>query len=83
MALLCRHDRVLFLINMMTAGEKQYYAFTLIKKLCDQLPNKVTVRLLYDIECTTYRSCVKYGFLGDILSCMTFTLSVFYAYGHQ
>ncbi|KAJ3473852.1 hypothetical protein NLI96_g12789 [Meripilus lineatus] len=38
MALLCRHDRVLFLVNMTTAGEKQYYAFALLKELFDQLP---------------------------------------------
>ena len=30
MALLCWHDQVLFLINMITADEKQYYAFVLL-----------------------------------------------------
>ena len=32
MALLCRHDRVLWLANMTTAGERQYYAIALITK---------------------------------------------------
>ena len=33
MTLLCQHDWVLFLINMMTAGKKQYYALMLLRKL--------------------------------------------------
>jgi hypothetical protein len=33
MALLCRHDRVLWLINMTSAGEKQHYALALVKRL--------------------------------------------------
>ena len=54
MALLCRHDRVLFLANMTTAGEKQYYAFALLKELFDHLPANVTVGILYDIGCTIH-----------------------------
>ena len=83
MALLCRHDRVLFLINMITAGERQYYAFTLLKELFDQIPDEVTVSVLYDVGCIIHRSCVKYGFLGDILPRIIFGISVFHAYGHQ
>jgi hypothetical protein len=30
MALLCRHDQVLWLVNMTTAGERQYYALALL-----------------------------------------------------
>ena len=32
-ALLCRHNCILFLINMITTGERQYYAFALLRKL--------------------------------------------------
>ena len=83
MALLCRHDRILFLINMITAGERQYYAFALLRKLFNQLPHNVTADVSYDIGCTIHHSCIKYGFLSDILSCITFGISVFHAYGHQ
>ncbi|KAJ7577603.1 hypothetical protein C8J56DRAFT_1060774 [Mycena floridula] len=38
MALLCRHDRVLWLANMTSAGEKQYYALALIYILFLHLP---------------------------------------------
>ncbi|KIJ59576.1 hypothetical protein HYDPIDRAFT_100532 [Hydnomerulius pinastri MD-312] len=31
MALLCRHDHVLWLVNMTSAGEKQHYALALIQ----------------------------------------------------
>ncbi|KAG1833599.1 hypothetical protein DFJ58DRAFT_736069 [Suillus subalutaceus] len=57
MAMLCRHDRVLWLANMTSAGEKQHYALALIQKLFDNLPTDMTVGLLYDIGCQLHRSC--------------------------
>ncbi|KII84699.1 hypothetical protein PLICRDRAFT_117578 [Plicaturopsis crispa FD-325 SS-3] len=83
MGLLCRHDRVLWLINMTTAGEKQYYALALIKRLFKHLPPSMTVGILYDIGCQLHRSCVKWDFLPDVRDRITFGISVFHAYGHQ
>ncbi|KAG1852299.1 hypothetical protein DFJ58DRAFT_716617 [Suillus subalutaceus] len=84
MAMLCRHDRVLWLANMTSAGEKQHYALALIKKLFDNLPTDMTVGLLYDIGCQLHRSCLKYRLLDDaVLRRITFAISVFHAYGHQ
>ncbi|KAG2144232.1 hypothetical protein DEU56DRAFT_870390 [Suillus clintonianus] len=84
MALLCRHNCVLWLVNMTSAGEKQYYALALIKKLFEHLPPSMTVGILYDIACQLERSCLKYRLLEDaILSRITFSISVFHAYGHQ
>ncbi|KAG6903562.1 hypothetical protein DXG01_016858, partial [Tephrocybe rancida] len=40
MALLCRHDIVLFLANMRSAGEKQHYVISLIETLFQHLPLK-------------------------------------------
>jgi len=37
-ALLCRHDHVLWLVNMTSAGEKQYYALCLLDKLFQHIP---------------------------------------------
>ncbi|KAG2050299.1 hypothetical protein BDR06DRAFT_984071 [Suillus hirtellus] len=34
MALLCRHDRVLWLANFTSAGEKQHYALALLDRFC-------------------------------------------------
>ncbi|KAG1859391.1 hypothetical protein C8R48DRAFT_748596 [Suillus tomentosus] len=84
MAMLCCHDCVLWLANMTSAGEKQHYALTLIKKLFDNLPPEMTIGLLYDIGYQLHRSCVKYRLLNDaVLRQLTFAISVFHAYGHQ
>jgi hypothetical protein len=84
MALLCRHDRVLWLVNMTSAGEKQHYALALVKRLFEHLPPDMMVGLLYDIGCQLERSCRKWNLLEDsILSCINFGISVFHAYGHQ
>ncbi|KAJ7080331.1 hypothetical protein C8R44DRAFT_894812 [Mycena epipterygia] len=52
MALLCRHDRVLWLVNMQTRGEQQYYVIVLLETLFQHLPRDITVGILYDIACT-------------------------------
>jgi hypothetical protein len=83
MALLCRHDRVLWLVNMTSAGERQYYALTLIQRLFESLPPDMRVGLLYDIACQLHRSCVKWGFLNEFQDRLVFGISVFHAYGHQ
>ncbi|KDR79080.1 hypothetical protein GALMADRAFT_136978 [Galerina marginata CBS 339.88] len=83
MALLCRHDRVLWLVNMTSAGEKQHYALTLIMKLYEHIPESMRIGLLYDIGCQLHRSCEKFGFLGNFLDRIVFGISVFHAYGHQ
>ncbi|KDR80500.1 hypothetical protein GALMADRAFT_62166 [Galerina marginata CBS 339.88] len=83
MALLCRHDRVLWLANMTSAGEKQHYALALLHKLFEHIPKTMRVGLLYDIGCQLHRSCAKFDFLGDFLDRIVFGISVFHAYGHQ
>ena len=59
MALLCRHDRVLWVVNMSTAGEKQYYALALLKRVMCELPHDWNVGVLYDIACQLSRSIEK------------------------
>ncbi|KAI6142447.1 hypothetical protein BKA82DRAFT_4331470 [Pisolithus tinctorius] len=84
MALLCRHDHVLWLVNMTSAGEKQHYALELLKHLFEHLPTTATVGLLYDIGCQLECSCHKWKLLDEgILSRLKFGISVFHAYGHQ
>ncbi|KAF8834234.1 hypothetical protein BDN67DRAFT_992712 [Paxillus ammoniavirescens] len=84
MALLCRHDHMLWLVNMTSAGEKQHYALALIQKLMEHLPNHMRVGLLYDIGCQLERSWRKFKFFeNSILSRFHFAISVFHAYGHQ
>lgn len=83
MGLLCRHDRVLWLVNMTTPGERQHYALTLVDTLFDHLPDDWSVGLLYDIACQLERSCVKWGFLEqERLRRLSFAISVFHAFGH-
>ncbi|KAF9224596.1 hypothetical protein BS17DRAFT_795520 [Gyrodon lividus] len=84
MALLCCHNQVLWLVNMMSTGEKQYYALALLKRLFKHLPRNFTVGCLYDIGCQLEHSCWKWSFLNNnILPCLTFAISVFHVYGHQ
>jgi hypothetical protein len=83
MALICRHDRVLWLVNMTSAGEKQHYALCLLQKLFMYIPDTMRVGILYDIGCQLVRSCLKYGFLSSFLERIVFGISVFHAYGHQ
>ncbi|KAJ3730226.1 hypothetical protein C8R42DRAFT_569213 [Lentinula raphanica] len=82
MGLLCRHDRVLWLVNMTTPGERQHYALALLDQLFNHIPFTSTVGLLYDIACQLERSCVKWGFLKEHLPRMSFAISVFHAFGH-
>jgi Kyakuja-Dileera-Zisupton transposase len=83
MALLCRHDHVLWLVNMTSAGERQHYALVLLNTLFKHLPREMRVGLLYDIGCQLHRSCIKWGFLKEFQDRITFGISVFHAYGHQ
>jgi hypothetical protein len=59
MALICRHDRVLFLTNVQSVGEKQHYALSLLDSLFQELPVSWVVGVLYDIGCQLHRSCEK------------------------
>ena len=83
MALLCRHDRVLWLVNMTSAGEKQHFVLCLLQKLFQHLPPKMRIGLLYDIGCQLHRSCLKFDFLSQYQDRIVFGISVFHAYGHQ
>ena len=75
---------VLWLVNIISAGEKQHYALALVKQLFEHLPSDMTVGLLYDIGCQLEHSCRKWGLLDDsILLRIEFGISVFHAYGHQ
>ncbi|KAJ7040108.1 hypothetical protein C8F04DRAFT_1254251 [Mycena alexandri] len=83
MALLCRHDRVLWLVNMHSAGEKQFNVWLLLETLFQHLPPDITVGLLYDIACQLERSALRWGFLDRYIKRLTFAVAVFHAFGHD
>ncbi|KAJ7433812.1 hypothetical protein FB451DRAFT_1195879 [Mycena latifolia] len=83
MGLLCRHDRVLWLVNMHSAGEKQFNVVVLLETLFQELPSDIRVGLLYDVACTFKRSCRKWGFLSRFMDRLAFAVSVFHAFGHE
>ncbi|KAG6809758.1 hypothetical protein H0H92_014854 [Tricholoma furcatifolium] len=83
MAILCRHDVVLFIASMRSAGEKQHYAIALVETLFQHLPHDFHIGLLYDIGCQLERSCIKWNFLDRFIDRITFGISVFHAFGHQ
>ncbi|KAH7903544.1 hypothetical protein BJ138DRAFT_1107585 [Hygrophoropsis aurantiaca] len=83
MAMLCRHDPVLWLVNMTSAGERQHYSLALIEKLITNLPPNMIIGTLYDIACQLHCSCVKWGFLDHSMHRITFATAVFHAYAHN
>lgn len=83
MAMLCRHDRVLWLVDMSSAGEKQHYALVLLETLFQHIPLHYTIGLLYDIGCQLHRTCIKWDFLKPYQDRLAFAISVFHAFGHQ
>ncbi|KAG1803292.1 uncharacterized protein BJ212DRAFT_1449924 [Suillus subaureus] len=84
MALLCRHDCVLWIMNLTSVGEKQHYLLALLDHLFKHLPPQMTIGLLYDIRCQLEQSCHKWSLLDEsILSQITFAVAVFHTYGHQ
>ncbi|KAF9509572.1 hypothetical protein BS47DRAFT_1373487 [Hydnum rufescens UP504] len=83
MAAICHHDRVLQLVNMTTAGEKQYYAIALLSSLFNELPSWWRLGVLYDIACVLHRSMNKWKILPLLLPRIDWGVSVFHAFGHQ
>ncbi|KAF7343583.1 hypothetical protein MSAN_01978800 [Mycena sanguinolenta] len=83
MALMCRHNRVLWVINMHSAGEKQFNVIALVETLFQHLPPRIRVGLLYDIACSLQRSCLKWNFLSRWMDRIAFAVSVFHAFGHE
>ncbi|KAI0373090.1 hypothetical protein BV20DRAFT_963601 [Pilatotrama ljubarskyi] len=84
MALVCRHDVVLFLANVDTPGEQQKYAIALLEHFFSFLPKSATVAAFYDIGCVIDRSVKSYDILpNDIVQRLQFATSVMHAYGHQ
>jgi len=67
MALTCRHDRILFMVNLTDAGERQYNVLALIKRLFTELPSQWQVGILYDIGCQLHKSFVKASRPSSIL----------------
>ncbi|KAJ7648902.1 hypothetical protein B0H17DRAFT_1163757 [Mycena rosella] len=83
MGLLCHHDRVLWLVNMHSVGEKKFYVIALMETLFQHLPRNITIGLLYDVACSFERTCRKWGFLARFMDRLAFAVSVFHAFGHE
>ncbi|KAF9513749.1 hypothetical protein BS47DRAFT_1295737 [Hydnum rufescens UP504] len=81
MAMLCQHDIPIYIANMHTAGEKQFYAFALISALLKDLLKDWTVGLLYDIAYQIHHSLLKWNIMPERMEWIEFGVSVFHAYG--
>ena len=75
MAMVCRHDRVLFMANLKDAGEKRYYALALLKRLFQELPASWTAGVLYDIGCQLHRTIIKVRCIVTRATCLIFFFS--------
>ncbi|KAJ7857948.1 hypothetical protein B0H14DRAFT_2578119 [Mycena olivaceomarginata] len=83
MGLLCRHDRVLWVANMHSAGEKQFYVVALIETFFQHVPHDIWVGILYDVACALECSCLKWNFLDRYIDRIAFAVSVFHVFGHE
>ena len=59
MALVCRHDIPLFILDIKSLGEPRYYAIALLRKLASHLPETATIGVMYDIAEQLHRSIAK------------------------
>ncbi len=79
MALVCRHDIVLFLANVDTPGEQQKYGIALLEHLFQHVPPEATVAAFYDIGCVLDRSihsvCITCSYMFVVLTFMCSTTS--------
>ena len=71
MSIVCRHDILLFFVNIDSPGEQQKYAVVLVEHLYNFLPDIATIVVLYDVGCVLHRSV-------ELVS-----LSVFYTITHH
>ncbi|KAG2046020.1 hypothetical protein BDR06DRAFT_985702 [Suillus hirtellus] len=84
MALICRHDILLFFANIDSPGEQQKYAVALIEHLFTLLPQEATVITLYDVGCVLSRSLSQYDILPkSVTSRLRFATMAMHAYGHE
>ncbi|KAJ7717766.1 hypothetical protein B0H14DRAFT_3521899 [Mycena olivaceomarginata] len=74
---------VLWLVNMHSAGEKQFYVIALLETFFQHIPRDIHVGLLYDVACAFERSCLKWGFLDRFMDRLVFAVSVFHVFGHE
>ncbi|KAJ7083561.1 hypothetical protein C8R44DRAFT_753418 [Mycena epipterygia] len=77
------HDRVLLLVNMHSAGEKQFYVLLLMEMMFQHLPLDIVVGFLYDVAYQLERSAWKWNFLGRYMDRLAFAVAVFHAFGHE
>ncbi|KAJ7675159.1 hypothetical protein B0H17DRAFT_1207891 [Mycena rosella] len=75
MALLCCRDCVLWLMNMHSAGKKQFNVYLLLEMLFQHLLRNITVSLLYDITCKPEQSACKWGFLDQYIDHLVFVVA--------
>ncbi|KIJ42325.1 hypothetical protein M422DRAFT_171213, partial [Sphaerobolus stellatus SS14] len=89
MALVCKHDVPIFICDITTPGEQQFYSIALLQKLSLLLPANAIIGLLYDIACLLDRSIAKAGLpyrhdlIPDISLCLSLATAAFHAYAHQ
>ncbi|KIJ43492.1 hypothetical protein M422DRAFT_169767 [Sphaerobolus stellatus SS14] len=83
MVMVCCHDVPLFLCDINTKGEQQFYSIALIQKLAFMLPCNATIGLLYDIGCTLDQAISKRNLIPNIAPQLTCATAVFHAYAHQ
>ena len=71
-AVVCRHDIPLFMLDIKSLGEPRYYAIALLQKLGKELPESATIGVMYDIGEQLDRSIGKVKYDESLLVSSTF-----------
>ncbi|KIJ51202.1 hypothetical protein M422DRAFT_87068, partial [Sphaerobolus stellatus SS14] len=83
MGMVCKHDRPLFVADIKTPGEQQFYSIALIRQLASYLPPNATIGILYDIGCQLDRSIAKHNLIPEIAPWISCATAIFHSYAHQ
>ena len=74
--MVCRHDNVIWFINMGPNGEKRYFMLTMMQKLLGELPESFTVGFFYDVICAMHREmervrCIYFSIIPIFATSLT------------
>lgn len=78
----CRHGIALRLYNIQGTGERQQYAFELLKDVMSDPDCPRKLYIIYDIGCSFEKYLQKRMKESDF-SRLTFAVSIFHAYAHE
>ncbi|KAI7940666.1 hypothetical protein MJO28_012951 [Puccinia striiformis f. sp. tritici] len=80
----CRHDSVIFLVNIHGTGENRALPLAILKRLLDDIDDPTRpVGVMYDLGCSLDKFINRRHIFAEHRSRLSFATSVFHAYVHE